>query len=78
MDVRTEERRQHHRVRAVFDEAFELCRPLLDPRQALGGLALTHQVPLRLREHDPELTQEEVLVLTLALRSAWGRRHGRP
>lgn len=78
MDVRTEERRQHHRVRAVFDEAFELCRPLLDPRQGIGGHALTHHVPLRLREHYPDLTQEEVLILAVALRSAWVRRHGRP
>lgn len=77
MDVRIEERRQHHRVRAVFEQAFELCRPLLDPRQGIGGHALAHQVPLRVREHFPELTQEEVMVLTVALHAAWARRHGR-
>ncbi|MDW8335464.1 MAG: hypothetical protein RMK34_00640 [Tepidimonas sp.] len=77
MDIRTEERRQHHRVRAVFDQAFELCRPLLDPRQGIAGHPLTHQVPLRVREHFPELSQEEVMVLSMALRAAWVRGHGR-
>lgn len=74
MDVRTVEQRHYHRVRAVFEEAFELCRPLLDPRQGIAGQALTHHVPLRVKEHFPDLTQEEVLVLSIALRAAWTRR----
>ncbi|MEW6693805.1 hypothetical protein Tther_01394 [Tepidimonas thermarum] len=74
MDVRTVEQRHYHRVRAVFEEALELCRPLLDPRQGIAGQALTHHVPLRVKEHFPDLTQEEVLVLSIALRAAWTRR----
>jgi phage terminase Nu1 subunit (DNA packaging protein) len=74
MEVRTDDRRRHHRVRAVFEEAFERCRPLLDPHQGIAGQALTHHIPLRVREHFPDLTQEEVLVLSIALRAAWTRR----
>ncbi|MCX7815039.1 MAG: hypothetical protein N2256_06055 [Tepidimonas ignava] len=74
MEVRTDDRRRHHRVRAVFEEALELCRPLLDPHQGIAGQALTHHIPLRVREHFPDLTQEEVLVLSIALRAAWTRR----
>ncbi|TSE27890.1 hypothetical protein [Tepidimonas aquatica] len=68
------ERRHNTRLRAIFDEAFVLCTPLLDPGQGLNGHALDRQVPLRLREHLPDLRQEEVLVLSVALRAAWTRR----
>ncbi|TSE18992.1 hypothetical protein Talka_01756 [Tepidimonas alkaliphilus] len=73
MDAPTEERRHYHRVRAVFEQALELCRPLLDPAQGIAGHALTHQVPLRVRELYPDLTQEEVMVLSVALQAAWSR-----
>lgn len=77
MEVRTADQRRYHRVRAVFEEAFQLCQPLLDPHQGIAGHALTHHVPLRVREHFPDLTQEEVMVLSVALRAAWTRRRVR-
>ncbi|MDM7456246.1 MAG: hypothetical protein P3W97_003030 [Tepidimonas sp.] len=74
MEIRSDDQRRHHRVRAVFEEAFELCQSLLDPSQGIAGHALLHQVPVRVRERFPDLTQEEVMVLSVALRAAWTRR----
>lgn len=74
MDVYADDQRRHHRVRAIFEQALELCQPLLDPRQGIAGQALTHQIPMRVREHFPDLTQEEVMVLSVALPAAWVRR----
>ncbi|WP_334133970.1 hypothetical protein [Tepidimonas sp.] len=68
------ERRQHHRVRAIFEEALTLCVPFLDPRQGIGGQALTHHIPVVLRDRFPELSPEELLVLVPALQTAWRLR----
>ncbi len=68
------ERRQHHRVRAIFDDALALCTPFLDPAQGIAGRPLTHHVAVILREHWPDLTPEEILVMVPALQTAWRLR----
>ncbi|TSE34917.1 hypothetical protein [Tepidimonas charontis] len=71
------ERRQHLGIRAIFERAYTLAAPFLDPQQGIGGQALVHHVPLVLREHFPYLSREEILVLVPALQTAWRLRNRR-
>lgn len=57
------ERRMHHRVRAVFSEACTLIAPyLVDGGPTLSGFGLA----LMLRNHYPDLTDEEIHILVTA------------
>ncbi len=58
------ERRVHHRVRAVYDEACALLAPMLTGEQeALSGFGLSHV----LRNRFPGLTEAEIHILISAV-----------
>lgn len=58
-----QERRVHHRVRAVFREACDLIAPLLiEPQPSVSSFGLAHM----LRAHYPQLTDTEIHVLIAA------------
>jgi hypothetical protein len=61
-----QDRRVHHKVRAVFAQACQLLAPhILNTGNQVSGFALTHMV----RNHFPDLSDGDVHVLiTTALR----------
>lgn len=60
------ERRQNPGLRALFEEAYALVAPYLDPQQSWGGVPLEHLAFRRLREAYPELSPQEAHLLICA------------
>ena len=65
------ERRHRYRLRVVFDSAFSMLEPFLDPAVGWGGLPLQHLIFRIVRENFPELTSEEVHSMINALQRAY-------
>lgn len=64
------ERRRDDTLRQIFEEAYALCVPFLDPRNGIRGVPLVHQAVLALRERYPQLDMLQVYVLVQALQRA--------
>lgn len=62
------ERRRHHRVREIFEEAYPLIAPFFAPENRWANVTLDHLAYRVLRDHYPELSFEEVHVLVVATR----------
>ncbi len=69
------ERRQQHNVRSIFEQAYVLCVPYLDPARGINGLPLTRHVSIVLREHYPALSVQEMMVLVSSLQSTFKVRN---
>lgn len=61
------ERRQHLDIREIFDEAYQIALPFLDPALGFGGKSLEHHVYVVVHEAFPVLTQQQMAVLVPAL-----------
>jgi hypothetical protein len=70
----TQDRRQYPGLRVVFEHAYALSLPFLDPDKGIAGRALVHHVPVVLREHFPDLPAQELMVLVGALQGAFKAR----
>ncbi|MGQ9723853.1 MAG: hypothetical protein ACUVVU_00555 [Tepidimonas sp.] len=60
------ERRRDDTMRAIFEDAYALCAPFLDPRNGYG-IPLVHQAVVTLRERYPQLDMLQIYVLVQAL-----------
>lgn len=60
------ERRNNSELRAVFDEAYALIAPFLDPGSAWGGQAMQHMALRTLRDSFPKLSAEQAHILIVA------------
>lgn len=60
------ERRKYHRVREIFEEAYELVAPFFAPENRWGNSTLDHLAYRVVRDRYPELSYEEVHVLVVA------------
>lgn len=60
------ERRHNIRLRSLFEEAYALIEPCLDPRQTWGRVPLEHLAFRTLREAYPELTPQDARLLVCA------------
>jgi hypothetical protein len=60
------ERRKHHRVREIFEEAYELIAPFFARENRWGNATLDHLAYRVVREQYPELSFEEVHILVVA------------
>jgi hypothetical protein len=69
-----QDRRQYPALRVVFEQAYALSLPFLDPDKGIAGRALVHHVPVVLREHFPDLPAQEMMVLVGALQGAFKAR----
>ncbi len=69
-----QERRGHPEVRAIFEDAYQIAIPFLDPSAGLGGSPMIRHVYIRLREAFPALTQQQISLLVPALQRAYGER----
>jgi hypothetical protein len=60
------ERRKYHRVREIFEEAYELIAPFFAKENRWGNATLDHLAYRVVREQYPELSFEEVHILVVA------------
>jgi hypothetical protein len=72
------ERRVRLDLREIFDEAYEIALPFIDPVRGWGGIALRHHAFTALSEAFPALTPQDVAILVPALESAFSRRKRTP
>lgn len=68
------DRRKHHRVREIFEEAVDLIAPFFDPANTWGNRTLDHLAYRSLRENYPDLSMEEVHVLVVAAQRIYADR----
>lgn len=63
----TRERRAHIDIRVIFEDAYSIALPFLDPEQGLGGISLQHHVYVVVHEAYPDLTNQQLGMLVPAL-----------
>lgn len=68
------ERRQHLYIREIFEEAYLISLPFLDPRQGFRGVSFEHHVFVVLHEVYPDLSQSQLAVLVQALERIFHER----
>lgn len=78
LDDKQHERRKHHRVREIFEEAVDLIAPFFDPANSWGNRTLDHLAYRSLRETYPDLSMEEVHILVVAAQRVYANRRANP
>jgi len=68
----SQERRRHHNVREIFEEACNLVAPFFAPENRWANVTLDHLAYRVVRDHYPDLSFEEVHVLVVAARRVHG------
>lgn len=63
---RRPERRTEHHLRQVFEHAYELLSPFMEPNNTWGGQSLDRLAFHTVRHHFPQLPSEAVRVLVAA------------
>jgi hypothetical protein len=63
---RTAERRTNTQLRALFESAYAMIEPFMDPKSGWGGHSLEHLAFRVLRENFPQLSSDEVQVVVAA------------
>lgn len=72
--VQGTERRAHFHLRSIFEEAYILALPFLDPKQGWGGRPMTRHAYPALHEAFPQLTAQDIAVLVPALERVFAER----
>ena len=62
-----QERRKHINLREIFEDACLLTAPFFDTTQAWGNTSLTMYARQALREAYPDLTQQEIAMLSASV-----------
>lgn len=70
-----QERRRNPELRQLFDTAYPLVEPFLDPDNGWGGHSLEHLAFRVLRENFPQLSAAEVHVLVVVAHRVYIDRH---
>ena len=68
------ERRTNTELRVIFEQAYVLIEPFLDPDSAWGGHALEHLALRTVRDNFPQLSAEQAHVLVVASVRVWRER----
>lgn len=61
------ERRQYVHIRDIFEEAYRVAYPLLDPAQNSSADGAPHFLRIVLREAFPSLHQQDISILSVAI-----------
>jgi hypothetical protein len=72
------ERRTNLRLRGLFEEAYELVLPFLDPAQSWGEHPLEIMAFRVLRDHYPDLSATELQQLVIAAERVFHARRANP
>lgn len=70
-----EDRRQQHQVRGIFEEAYKIALPFIDPNQGWGGQAMTRHAFPALQEAFPSVAMQDLAILVPALERVFRERN---
>ncbi|OGV74195.1 MAG: hypothetical protein A3B82_00665 [Methylophilales bacterium RIFCSPHIGHO2_02_FULL_57_10] len=71
------ERRTNSHLRGYFEAACHITKPLLDTKQGFDGRPLTLSALHALREHFPDLPQQDISILFSAVKAFHKTRLGK-
>ncbi len=71
----SDDRRQYHYLRDIFEDAYRMVLPFIDPKQGWGGLAMTRHAYPVLQEAYPKLTMQDLAILVPALERVFKERN---
>lgn len=69
-----ENRRVNTYAREIFEEAYALALPFIDPSQGWGGQSMTRHAYSALREAYPRLAMQDLAILVPALERVFRER----
>ncbi|MBU1424005.1 MAG: hypothetical protein KKH12_03525 [Gammaproteobacteria bacterium] len=69
------ERRTRPYLRDIFERAYEVACPLLDPEQNLHTTGSVHFLRVVLHDKFPELHQQDVAILSVAIERVFVERN---
>lgn len=73
------DRRGNPELREIFEQAYSLIEPFLDPGSSWGGQAMQHMALRALRDNFPQLNMDQAHVLVVAAARVFReRRDGAP
>lgn len=67
-------RRHNHEIRVIFEEAYVVALPFIDPRQGWGGQSMARHAYPALMEAFPKLTTQDLTYLVPALERVFKER----
>lgn len=70
-----ENRRQHHHLREIFEEAYKIALPFIDPKQGWSGQAMTRHAYPALQEAFPAMAMQDLAILVPALERVFKERN---
>jgi hypothetical protein len=68
------ERREHHQLRDIFEQAYRVAFPLLDSKQVIQVNSTTHFLRVVLHDSFPELHQQEIAILSVSIERVYRER----
>ncbi len=68
------DRRSNPELRDIFEQAYALIKPFLDPHSSWGGHAMEHLSLRTVRDHFPQLSAEQAHVVVVASARVWRER----
>lgn len=71
----TQERREYPYLRQIFEEAYLIALPFIDPKQGWGGQAMTRHAYPALQEAFPKLALQDLAILVPALERVFKERN---
>ncbi len=69
------ERRTNPHLREVFDRAYEIALPILDPQQGVSASGAAHFLRIVLHDAFPHLHQQDLAILCVALQRVFRERN---
>lgn len=69
------ERRSNPYMRSIFERAYEIAFPLLDPKQNLRTTGSAHFLRVVLHDAFPELHQQDIAILSVAIERVFRERN---
>ena len=68
------DRRQHYQLRDIFDQAYRVAYPLLDPKQSMQTGGSVHFLHVVLHEEFPNLHQQDIAILSASIQRVFRDR----
>jgi len=68
------ERRNHHHLRDIFDQAYAASFPLLDSKRDASAAGSMHFLRIVLHEEFPSLHQQDIAILSVSIERVFRER----
>lgn len=68
------DRRENHQLRDIFDQAYRVAFPLLDPNQSMQTGGSVHFLHVVLHEEFPALHQQDIAILSASIQRVFRER----